>query len=414
MVRVGIVGGGIAGVAAAKAASTNGAEVVLYERNEQLPPPRNEWPSLLAGEQVVSAERASETLSDFDVRLNTGTQVRSVDDGSRVITDNGSTSFDRVVLASGSRSLPQRVPGGRLVGVHVLDDPSSFVELGRTLDRYACIAVSGSGPLALDIIQVLVKKHVEVAVFSPLGALGSLLSDHLREGLENALGAVGVRTVYAAPARVAGVDRVEAIISDGFVHPCEALIVVPATAPNPQGVSAVLGRHGGIVVDAGMKSSQRRLLAAGDCSEMALGSTTILFATDSAARAMGHAAGLNSSGGSVSPRIVGSLHRRFFEIDVVIAGLSLLGARAAGFQAREATFSDDGSGETACSLVYDAGTRRVCGVEFVGRRAGLYAQLAPLIVSSSPLLDELAYHEFPSSFSTDISPLVEAARNGID
>jgi hypothetical protein len=145
---------------------------------------------------------------------------------------------------------------------------------------------------------------------------------------------------------------------------------------------------------------------------MTFGSATLCFTTESAARAMGYAAGINSSGGHVSRQVVGCLHKEFFDIGIVVAGLSLAEATAAGFSAKETTFLDPSGGLPACSIIYDGGTKRVFGVQFAGRRAYLYAQLAPLVVSLSPRLDELVYNEFPTS--NDISPLAEAARDGLD
>jgi NADPH-dependent 2,4-dienoyl-CoA reductase/sulfur reductase-like enzyme len=413
MTRVGIVGGGVAGVAAAIAASRNGAEVTVYERKKCLPPPRNEWPSLLAGVSMASAERETESLiHQLGVRLYTGTQVKSIDQEARISTQQGSIRFDEAVAATGRRNRPERIPGWQLRGVHVLDELDSFVVLGDALGRYARVVISGSGPLALDITRVLVQKHLDVTIITPTGIMGSLLSEHLRGEVEKALEHEGVRIAYARPTRVAGMEIVEAVIAEDLVHPCDALIVLPATAPNPPGVTAAVGRHGGIVVDAEMRSSQRKLLAAGGCSELTFGSATVCFTTESSARAMGYAAGVNSNGGHVSPQVVGCLHKEFFEIGIVVAGLSLAEATTAGFCAKETTFLDASGRLPACSIIYDGGTKRVCGVQFAGRRARLYAQLAPLVVSSSPRLDELVYHEFPTS--NDISPLAEAARDGLD
>jgi hypothetical protein len=123
---------------------------------------------------------------------------------------------------------------------------------------------------------------------------------------------------------------------------------------------------------------------------------------------MGEAAGANCSGGHVVPRISSCNYFEVFGVGVVVAGLSHWDSHLAGLDAVETSTVSRG---LTCSLVYDRRSLRVWGVQIVGAGASDYAQAAPLVVSGSHTLDDLAHQEFP--LSTDISVLVETAREGL-
>ena len=347
-------------------------------------------------------------MGRLGVQVRTGETVVAIEREGEVVTRHGRLGFDAVVLASGESGTRQDFAVRHRGGFHTLADPNSFNTLREALKDYSSVAMTGSGPLTLEVADRISKKGVGVTLFAAAGIMGQRLGDGPRRRLESAISRAGVSLVTAKPDRIAGVDTVEAVLVGGIVFPCQALIVVPDAEPNSLGVRVRLGRQGGVVVDGEMRSSWSVLFAAGACAEIAAGATTIGSTYASSAQVMGEAAGANAAGGHMTPRISFCHSAKVFGTEIVLAGLSLRDALMAGFDAKEASTDRE---RISCSLVFDRRSLRVWGVQIVGSGAGSYSQVAPLLVSGLLTLDELVLQEFP--LATDISPLVETAREGL-
>ena len=409
MVSVAVVGGGIAGAAASKAAAETGARVSLFEQHGRLRPPKSSWPLLSDRNDVLPRTHAPDALQSLGVDLRLGDVVNGVGEDGTLLTGKGRSRFDAVVLASGRRAVRSEVRGGARAGLLALDGLDSFIALEEALRGYSRVAISGEGPLALRVVYALVRRRIHATVFAPRGIMASLLGTAPRKRLDDAISLGGVSLVRAKPESVAGVGAVEAVVAEGIVFPCQALLVVPQTLPSIPETSAKRGRLGGVVIDGLMRSSVKGIYAAGSCAEIVVGSTTTSSMLESTALTMGEAAGANAAGAHLSPRITNCMTLEAFGVEIVYAGLDLDTAVLAGLDASEVSW--DPSEGPACSLVYDRGSLRVLGVQIVGSGAKAYALAAPVMVSTSIGIDELAYLEFPTS--TDISPLVEAAREGL-
>ena len=400
-----MIGGGTAGVAAAKESANRGARVTLFESSASLQVERSAWSSLLDETATSAAEGRTEELRHAGVETKLGATVRAVDVDGTVRAHDGSWRFDSVVLATGARQVEEGIPGNHRAGVHVLRDERAYAALGRDVRSYSQVALCGSGPAALEVANWLVSRGIRVTLFTAAGIAWSLLSGDLSRRLEHAIAAAGVSQVSSKPERIAGIDKVEAVIAGGSVYPCQALVIVPRTRPNPLGIPIRKGRLGGVVVNSEMKSDWKKVFAAGACAEVTAGSATLNYDSDSSARAMGAAAGANSCGAHVSPRISGCIRKEVFGIGIVVAGLGLEACLSIGLRAQESTaIARD---QLVCSLVYEEGSLRLWGVQLIGRGAGAYEQAAAFMVTGSIGMDEVAYQEFPPS--VDPSPLILAA-----
>jgi len=405
LVSVCVVGGGIAGIAAAKEAARRGARVTLVERRTELPPVNGSVALLLSGERGARPSRFADPLPRLGVELRLNTRVTSVEEDGRVRTERGAASFDSVVLATGARPVTDRIPGGARSGIHTLMDDNSYSDLGSALQGYTEVAVSGSGPAMLEVADVLKAKGIGVRIFPTAGVVWAKLSDRLRGYLDVRISARGVSVEAARLERVAGVDHVEAVLAGGTVYPCQALVVVPRPLPNAPEARADTGRLGGLAVNGEMRTSRDRVFAAGACAEVAVGQSTVYYDSESAALTTGAAAGANASGSRVSPRISGCLRAAAFGAEVVISGLSLKEALNAGVRAEEvATPGDSG---IACALIYRSGSLELLGAQLIGPGAGAYEQVASRMVSESLPIDELAFLELPRTL--DVAPILRAA-----
>jgi NADPH-dependent 2,4-dienoyl-CoA reductase/sulfur reductase-like enzyme len=405
--RLAVVGAGAAGIEAAKVAAGNGARVVLFEAGGRIPAPKRSWPSLLEaeGHRRTSREEASIASAGVEVQLNQ--RVSKVGEDLSVVAAGRRVQFDAVVLSTGSTPLPERFEGNRKTGVHVLDSQAAFAELGQRLSEYGKAVISGSGPVAVEVAEKLRSRRVAVSMLAPGGVLPTINSAPKRIVVD-ALRSWGVQIIDAKPEKVAGVDRVEAVVASGDVIPGDCFVVVPRLAPCVPEVQGELGRSGGLVVNERMQSSIRSVYAAGDCAELKVGKSTVSVMFESSAKLMGAVAGANASGRNASSVVVGSFFMELTGIAVASAGLGLAESVGLGLDVEEA--SKSWKGELACSLVYVKNTRTVVGAQVAGREVARFAGSLPIILAARMTIDQLAYQENP--VSSDISPIAETAREG--
>src|SRR2546428_136324 len=299
--RVVVVGGGVAGRAAASEARSLDATVTLLERSESYLPPKSGWPSLLSGEaQPSPPERPDSELGEFS-RMGSG--VDEVDVAERTAkTSRGPVKYDSIVITTGSTSADPTFRGSGKKNVFIMREYPDYLRLAKEVRGFARVCVTGGGPLSLSIAEKVSSLGARVLLLSPTGLLGNL-SEVIRSEVERRAKEAGLVLLRSSLDGVAGVERGEAVVASGSVHASEALIFLPAPRPNLPRLAVELGTSGGILVDNRMRSSSPTVYAAGDCAEVRLGptsSTSMMY--QSAARAMGRVAGANSAGGGTGGR----------------------------------------------------------------------------------------------------------------
>ncbi len=407
MGRVCVVGGGPAGVRAAIAASEGGAEVALVERSPHLPIPKEVWPSVLAGNEPYE-KSGSRLLLASGVELRMCEAVVGVGT-SRLKTSRGEHSYDSAVLATGCSPVATVLPWRTKEGAHVLDSVESFVSLREDLAGRSRMALLGTGVIALDVLDALLRDGIAVTAFSPNGILGTRFSQAVADSVAAAASERGASFVSTPLQKVVGARGVEALLTEDRVVPCDGVVVVPRWKPDPPPCGARIGPLGGVVVDRHMGSSGRAVYAAGDCAEFAVGERTIPMMAASVARSTGGVAGANAAGRSVALRPVARISSKFLGLNVVSTGLGLSDSLYAGLDAAESSLRSADCG--ACSIVFERKTGIVLGVQYAVPRSGPSVDLLAFAVASGSNLAELSTLE--DFGSTDISLVTEAAREGM-
>jgi NADPH-dependent 2,4-dienoyl-CoA reductase/sulfur reductase-like enzyme len=176
-VDVAVVGGGAAGMAAAKAAAEEGADTVLIERGERLGGVLEQcihpgfglhrYQEELTGPEFAHRLRAELSSSGALIRL--GTTVLSIDPDRRELTLVGEEGLVRLVprtlvWAAGARERPfgaLRIPGTRPAGIYVAGLAQRLVNLGGLLPGRRAL-VLGSGDIGLIMARRLHLEGVEV------------------------------------------------------------------------------------------------------------------------------------------------------------------------------------------------------------------------------------------------------------
>jgi 3-phenylpropionate/trans-cinnamate dioxygenase ferredoxin reductase subunit len=271
-----IVGASLAGAKAAETLREEGfdGQIVLIGEEDERP---YERPSLSKDYLLGKAER--ETIyvhpqawyADHGVDLRLGTLVTGVDPLAHEVTlaDGSRIGYGKLLLATGSA--PRRLPlsGADAEGVLYLRRVADSDRIRATLQTATRIAVIGAGWIGLETAAAARSAGVEVTVLEAaelplLRVLGrevakSFAGLHREHGVDLRFG-VQVAEITESGGQADGVR-----LADGSHIPADAVVVGIGITPNSQLAEAARLEVGnGIVVDAGLRSSDPDIYAAGD------------------------------------------------------------------------------------------------------------------------------------------------------
>jgi ferredoxin-nitrate reductase len=207
------------------------------------------------------------------VRLRTGVEVRHLDLEAHTaeLSDGEVLSYDRLVLATGSRAHLPPIPGIDRAGVHAfrtLDDARRMLAGAAAASRAVVI---GGGLLGLEAARGLRERGLRVSVVH--------LADRLMEQQLDPLGAqcllravreLGIDVHLSARTEtLAGDDAVEAVVlADGTRLPADLVVVAAGVQPDVELARAAgleVGRA--ITVDDELRTSHPGVWAVGECAQ---------------------------------------------------------------------------------------------------------------------------------------------------
>ncbi len=271
-----IVGAGLAGARAAEALRTEGFDGRIVLLGDEPAPPYERPPltkDFLRGEtdRAAIAVKPDAFYADNAIDLRLGRPATAIDPAARevVIGDAERIGFDRLLLATGSRSRPLPVPGGDLPGVHLLRQVDDAEALRAALGPGRRLVVIGGGWIGTEVAASARQLAAEVTVLmtgglpleKPLGtAAATVYRDlHVEHGV----------TFVTVPgiASVDGTGRAEAVVgTDGRRFGCDAVVAAVGASPRTELASdaglAIEG--GGVSVSELLETSAPGIFAAGD------------------------------------------------------------------------------------------------------------------------------------------------------
>ena len=271
-----IVGASLAGAKAAETLREEGfgGPIALIGEEEERP---YERPSLSKDYLLGKAER--ETIyvhpqawyADHGVDLRLGTLVTRVDPLAHEVTlaDGSLIGYGKLLLATGSAPRRLPLPGADAEGVLYLRRVGDSDRIRTTLQTATRIAVIGAGWIGLETAAAARSAGVEVTVLEAaelplLRVLGREVAEsfaglHREHGVDLRFG-VQVAEITESGGQADGVR-----LADGSHIPADAVVVGIGITPNSQLAEAARLEVGnGIVVDAGLRSSDPDIYAAGD------------------------------------------------------------------------------------------------------------------------------------------------------
>jgi 3-phenylpropionate/trans-cinnamate dioxygenase ferredoxin reductase subunit len=219
------------------------------------------------------ALRTREYYRDQHIDLVLGERVVSVDlDTGSVATDAGrEVRADQVALTTGSRPRPLVVPGSDLTGVLYLRDLNDAAEVHTRLQTASSVVIVGGGYIGLEAASVAAAAGLKTTVIEAAGRLiervaapvlsAFFLQLHQERGVHVRVGQVVTRM----EGRDGAVTAVS--LDNGEVLEADLVLVGIGVTPRTELAHAIgLEVHGGIVVDRQGRTSDSRVVAAGDCT----------------------------------------------------------------------------------------------------------------------------------------------------
>ena len=229
---------------------------------------------------VLSGERSYDDIVTHDadwyeshgVTCRFGEHVTAIDRDAKTVTgQNGTVSYDKLLIATGSAPFIIPVQGKDLPGVityRELDDTNAMIDAANKGGKAVVI---GGGLLGLEAAAGLAERGMDVTVLHLMGHLMERQLDEsagflLRRDLHNK----GVKVIcQASTAAILGDTRVEGVLLEDNTG-LEADLVVMAVGIRPEtrlANDAGLEVARGIEVNAQMQTSDPDILAVGECIE---------------------------------------------------------------------------------------------------------------------------------------------------
>jgi NADPH-dependent 2,4-dienoyl-CoA reductase/sulfur reductase-like enzyme len=272
-----IVGGGLAGAAAAEELRTQGFDgtirLVGKEPHEPyIRPPLSK--GYLNGSDGLDAVyvHPTEWYAEHDIELLTGTKAFGVNAGAHEVTVSGGTPlhYDKLLLATGSSPRLLTIDGAELGGVHYLrtldDSQGLHKELaggGRQL------VLIGSGWIGMEVgatartlgNDVTILERDPIPLANAIGPeLGTMFADYHREKGVVLRTSVVVEKILGSHGKVAGVQ-----LGNGEVVPADIVLIGVGAVPNVAlADDAGIITENGIVTDQSLQTSDPDIFAAGD------------------------------------------------------------------------------------------------------------------------------------------------------
>ena len=185
------------------------------------------------------------------------------------LSDGRALSYDRLLIATGTRARKLHCPGADLSGLHYLRDIADVDGLQKAFKAGARIAIVGGGYIGLEVAAVAAKRGLHVTVFETADRLmPRTVSKPVSDFYEAEHRKAGVMIkLNTSVEGFDGAGRVESVRAGGVNYPADLVLVGIGVVPNDElAVAAGLACSDGIIVDRNAMTADPAIFAAGDCT----------------------------------------------------------------------------------------------------------------------------------------------------
>lgn len=274
-----IIGGGLAGGRAARMLRDQGyeGEVTVIAGEPHYPyqrPPLSK--EVMQGKDEPSSVflNPREWYSEHNIDVLTGNAVTAIDPQAHGVTlsDGTHVTYDKLLIATGSRARTLPIPGHDIAGVHTLRTLDDAIALHEKLSHgEQRLVLIGSGWIGMEVAASATALGNKVTILErgkvPLEAvLGHQLGTAFKEVHESN----GV--VFHMEANVEGIEgesEVTGVRVDGDVVPADLVLVGVGAIPNVElAAAAGIDVDDGILTDDAFATSAPDVFAAGDVANV--------------------------------------------------------------------------------------------------------------------------------------------------
>lgn len=383
-----VIGGGPAGMTAATTARRHYPEkkILLIRREEKALIPCGIPYMFGVLDDPNKNVIPDHILSSRGIEIKVG-EVKEIvrQDKKLVMTSGEEISYDRLVLATGSRPALPPIPGIDQENVFWIKKELSYLQkVLAALDEARRVVIIGGGFVGAELAEQIRKyRQLEVTIVEILPyCLYTSFDEEFCLEAEQELRALGVNILTGKKvAELAGNGKVKEVrLEDGTVLPADVVIITTGVQPATELAKAaglLLGPTGGILVDRTMATSDPNIFACGDCAEKFsfFGGNSVQIRLASVAAMEARVAGANLfARRRESPGTVGVFSTRIGEKTFGAAGLIERTAKEEGYDVLLGRASAPnrhpstlpGTSETKVKLVFDHYTGTLLGGQVVG------------------------------------------------
>ncbi|WP_338490532.1 H2O-forming NADH oxidase [Ruoffia tabacinasalis] len=393
--KVVIIGANHAGIAAANVLldEYEGHEVVLIEKNDNISYV-GAGTALWVAREVENRNdlfyTESKDFEDKGARILMETTVDRVDYDNKVVhavTKDGEEieeSYDKLILATGSKPIEPNVPGKDLDGIHFLKlfQEGQAVDEELNSDKIEKVAVIGAGYIGVEIAEAIQRRGKQVLLFDAMStSLSNYYDEEFAQLMDKNLADNGLDLHFGelAEAYEGEEGRVKAIKTNKGHYDVDLVVNAIGFRPNNDlGQDHLeLFANGAYLVDRHQQTSDPDVYAIGDCATVysnALQDTAYIALASNAVRS-GIVGGHNVAGTDLEHvGVQGSNGISIFGLNLVSTGYSVKACQRFGIDVDYVEHEDVqkspymSDNETVkIRIVFEKGTRRIVGAQIVSR-----------------------------------------------
>ena len=393
--KVVIIGANHAGIAAANVLldEYEGHEVVLIEKNDNISYV-GAGTALWVAREVENRNdlfyTESKDFEDKGARILMETTVDRVDYDNKVvhaIRKDGEAveeSYDKLILATGSKPIEPNVPGKDLDGIHFLKlfQEGQAVDEELNSDKIEKVAVIGAGYIGVEIAEAIQRRGKQVLLFDAMStSLSNYYDEEFAQIMDKNLADNGIDLHFGelAEAYEGEEGRVKAIKTNKGHYDVDLVVNAIGFRPNNDlGQDHLeLFANGAYLVDRHQQTSDPDVYAIGDCATVysnALQDTAYIALASNAVRS-GIVGGHNVAGTDLEHvGVQGSNGISIFGLNLVSTGYSIKACQRFGIDVDYVEHEDVqkspymSDNETVkIRIVFEKGTRRIVGAQIASR-----------------------------------------------
>lgn len=388
-----IVGGDAAGMSAAMEVYRHdpNADITTLESGHNYSYGQCGLPYVINGqidstEEVIS--RTPEVFREkYKMDARTGHTVTKVDTRRQIVSgvitgtdEEFSIQYDRLLIATGAKSLVLPIDGRDVKGIHSLKTIPDTKAIIESVENVKHVTIIGGGYIGLEVAEVLVSMGKKVRIMTRSGQIASFLDSEMAKLVHEEARANGVEIIYNEElVHFVGEEWVTGIQTSKDLYLTDFVIEAVGVKPNTEfleGGEIQLATNGAIRVNPHLETTVKNVYAAGDCAMHfnRLKQSADYIPLGTTANKQGRVAGLNMAGiPETFAGIVGSSILKFFSKTVGKTGLNEKEVKKLHFEydfaiqeQRNIASYYPGGEDMTIKLIWKKDSKRLLGIQIVG------------------------------------------------